>query len=348
MLFLALGESLTARAADPGTERARALFEQAGEFERRGQWAAAQEQLRSALHLRETPQLHYALGWALENDDKLLDARAEYEAAARLGRERPGGDEAVRLATTRLTELDKKTPLIKVRLLGGAKASGRVFVDGHEVKREEDVASTPVNPGSHVVRVERNGTNANEQMVYVGRGAVRLVEIEAGDVPVLPLKPSAPPRRAPLRSTVPASAPVTNERGNMLLPFLLVSGGIAFSATGAALLLSADSDADVRDSMQTRWCAATACTRSEGPRRETTDAAGYRRAAIAADDAAATKQALGLVLGGAGLVAGTIGVILLLNGQDGAPRKNTRANTRPRAGAATLPGGGAATAAFSF
>ncbi|HVJ92860.1 MAG TPA: hypothetical protein VM580_23830 [Labilithrix sp.] len=100
-----------ARAADPNTLRARALFDEAGELERRGQWSAAADRLRAALRLRDTPHLHYALGWALENDDKLLDAKVEYETAARLGAERAGGAEAARLANARLAELEKKLPV---------------------------------------------------------------------------------------------------------------------------------------------------------------------------------------------------------------------------------------------
>jgi hypothetical protein len=64
--------------------RARALFDEAGELERQGQWSAAQERLRAAIRIHETPHLRYALGWALENDDKLLEARVQYETALRL------------------------------------------------------------------------------------------------------------------------------------------------------------------------------------------------------------------------------------------------------------------------
>src|SRR5262249_22650549 len=82
-----VGIARTATATAPTTTtepRARALFDEAGALERCGQWAAAQERLRAALRLRETPQLHFALGWALENEDKLIEAKLEYETAARL------------------------------------------------------------------------------------------------------------------------------------------------------------------------------------------------------------------------------------------------------------------------
>ncbi|MBX3265013.1 MAG: hypothetical protein KF782_35400 [Labilithrix sp.] len=285
-----------ARAADADTERARALFHEAGELERLGRWADAQSRLRAALRLRETPQLHYALGWALENDDKLLEARAAYETAARLGRERPNGEEVARLAAERLADVERKTPVIKVRVAGAERASARVLIDGRDVKRDNDVATTAVNPGAHVIRVERGADDAFEQIAYVGRSAIRTVDVDEADVPV---RDSAQDRHARAPSAPPAtrSAP----RNDNVLPWLMVSGGAAFVAGGGALLLSANGN----------------------------------------DEA---KQAFGLTLGGAGLVAGVVGAVLLLRGED------TSAKDRPRgsASAAPVPGGAVATAAFTF
>ncbi len=335
-----------AHAADADTERARALFEEAGELERHGQWGAAQERLRAALRLRETPQLYYALGWALENDDKLLEAKAEYETALRLGRDRPGAEEAVRLATARLADLDRKMPVIRVRVVGGARAATRVIVDGREVKREDDVATTPVNPGSHVIRVERASDGGVEQMVYVGRGTVRTVDVDSGDA--VAVRDSTQDRhgRASSRSGAPLRMSVAREPNDSVVPWLLLSGGLAFVAGGGALLLSADGDADERDRMQARWCEATGCSGSSASRPETAEAASYRRAASDAADAGNTKQAIGFALGGAGLIAGTVGAVLLLRGSTDGPEGKPRA--RAHAGAAPLPGGGMATASFSF
>jgi hypothetical protein len=339
------GVGSAARAADPDTERARALFEEAGELERHGQWGAAQERLRAALRLRETPQLFYALGWALENDDKLLEAKVEYETAARLGRERPGGEEAARLALARLADLEKKMPIIKVRVGGGGKSNARVFVDGREIKRDDDVATTPVNPGSHVIRVERGTDGAIEQMVYVGRSTVRTVDVDAGEA--VAARDSAQDRhgRVPSRPAV-TTRPAARERGDTVVPWLLLSGGVAFIAGGGALLVSAGSDADNRDAAQARWCTATACNGTAATRAETAEATAYRREASEAADTGNTKQAFGLAIGGAGLVAATVGAILLLRGAPEHPEKPVV--TRARASATPLPGGGFATAAFSF
>lgn len=346
--FALLGTTARARAADPDTERARALFDEAGDLERHGRWGAAQERLRAALGLRETPHLYYALGWALENDDKLLEAKVAYETAARLGRERPGGEEAARLAVGRLADLEKKTPSLKVHVIGAASSKARVMVDGSEVKCEDDVAKTPVNPGSHVIRVERDSKHTFEQVVYVGRGSVRTIEIEGDDVAT---RNGTRDRHgpSPARSRASSARPQTGEHGDSVLPWLLLSGGLAFVAGGAALLVSADADTNTREKMQARWCNVTACTGTTSTLAETAEAVGYRRAATEALDTASTKQAFGLGLGGAGLVAGTVGAILLLRGEDTVVEKDHhRPHPRARAGAAPLPGGGMATATFTF
>jgi hypothetical protein len=339
-----------ARAQDGDIERARALFEEAGELERHGQWSAAQDKLRAAIKIRETPHLRYALGWALENDDKLLEAKVEYETAARLGRERAGAEEAARLAVSRLAELEKKTPVIKVRVGGGAKANARVIVDGREIKRDDDIAAAPVNPGSHVIRVERPSDGPSgrapittEQMVYVGRGTIQTVDIDAGEA--VAVRDSAQDRhgRVPSRSPV-ARRPATTEDGSVV-PWVLFTGGLAFVAGGGALLISANGDANDRDAAQARWCTATACSGgTTATRAETPEAASYRREASEAADTGNTKQAFGLAVGGAGLIAATVGAILLLR-DDTHPEKPV---TRARASAAPLPGGAFASAAFTF
>lgn len=347
MLFLAVAATHAAPvyAADLDTERARALFDEAGELERHGQWNAAQERLRAALRLRDTPQLHYALGWALENEDKLLEARVEYETAVRLGRERRGADEVVELSTSRLADLEKKMPIIKVRLVGKSRRDARVVVDGREVKQEDGLASTPANPGSHVIRVEAGVSEAIEQMVYVGRSTVRTVDVDAGEL-VAPRDTAqnghavaAPRQSAAATSAAPASR---DDQGGGALPWLLVGGGVAGVIGGAALLFLADRDASARDSMQARWCATTGCSGNAATRPESAEAAGYRRAAADATDAGNLKQILGFGIGGAGLVAAAIGTVLLVRQQPVKERRSVRASATP------LAAGGYATATFSF
>jgi hypothetical protein len=346
----ALSSSSVAWAADADTERARALFEEAGELERHGQWTAAQDKLRAALRLRETPQLYYALGWALENDDKLLEAKAEYETAARLSRDK-NVEEVTRLAAARLADLDSKMPVIKVRVSGAGRSATKVIVDGREVRRgSDDVATTLVNPGSHVIRVER-AEGSVEQIAYVGRSTVRTIDVDAGEAVATRDTPPERHGKAKNATVLPRSSGDHNggADSSVVVPWLLLSGGLAFMAGGGALLVSASSDADTRDSMRAKWCTATACTGTTATRPETAEAAAFRREASDAASTGNTKQAVGLVVGGTGIVAATVGVILLLRNDSKSSTTEKRVTTRASTAAIQpLPGGAFATTSFTF
>ena len=114
---LSLAPSLRAQERDGDLERARALFDEAGELERQGQWPAAQDRLRVALRIRETANLRYALGWALANDDKRVEARSEYAEALRLA-QHAGNHEVSKLASARIAELDRQSAPSQVRAKG--------------------------------------------------------------------------------------------------------------------------------------------------------------------------------------------------------------------------------------
>lgn len=265
--------------SDADSAHARALYDEAGQLEREGSWSAAQERLRAALKLRETPHLHYALGWALENDDRLVEAKLEYETAVRRGREPPAAPEAVRLATTRLAALEKNLPSVRVRVM--PRSPARVVVDGREQRRDGDVVVTVVDPGTHVVRVERDGASSFERMVYVGRGGVASISVgvEPAPPPALPAPPPSPPaparpRLAPLASAPPK--PPSPPRQDVL-PWMLLAGGTGALVAGSALLVTSGSGGG--------------------------DLQG--------------RDIAGLTLGGAGLVASTAAAILLAHAHPG-------------------------------
>lgn len=332
---LALGLAITlstpsAHAADTDAARARALFDEAGELERHGQWTAAQDKLRAALRLRDTPHLRYALGWALENDDKLLEAKVEYETSVRAGASYPGGAEAVRLATARLAALEAIFPTITIRL-GDAKERVRVVVDGREVRRDSGAPRLVaiVNPGTHVVRVERGETTV-EQMVYVGRSANRIVRADAAVATRGPSRVHAAPASAPAGAGAPADDTAPPPKAAPVVPALILSGGLVMLAGGGGLLLSAATDASDRGASGGQWCAGVGCANDVLSRSRASDAAG-------------TKQAVGVALGGAGFVAAAVGAVLLsrhVRAQGEAPQA--------RATIAPTPGGVVGSASLSF
>jgi hypothetical protein len=283
--------------AEDDLARARALFDEAGELERANQWTQAQDKLRQALRIRETAHLHYALGWALENDDRLVAARVEYEAALGLASPssrslpspslRSSPDDVGKLAAMRLGELDRATPGIEIRVPSGW---ARVLVDTQEIPLAHGVASVPVDPGVHVVTVERRGRPDALEGVSVTRGARRVVEI----------KDDAPPIAHDSRA----------------VPWTLVIGGTTFVAAGAIVFGMSAHDASARDTASQKWCDATACVGGAATRPETPEAIALRREASDAASRGNTKQAVGAALGAVGLVSAGVGVYLLVKQRD--------------------------------
>lgn len=335
----------SAAAQDSDIERARTLFDEAGELERMGQWSAAQDKLRAAIRIRETPHLRYALGWALENDDKLLEAKVEYESAARLAAQKQGSEEVARLAGARIAEVEKKTPLVQVRVPGGSAAGARVIVDGRTTVLKDDAVTLPVNPGSRVIRVERGGKPPNEQLVYVPRGMVRVIDVPKEESVASRTGPQDRHDAAPNTGTTTHLA-VKEERSNTI-PIVLVATGAALVLGGGVLFASSTNDVAERDSRMAQWCTATACsggTTATMP--ESAEAMANREAASDAADRGNTKQVLGAVVGGVGLVGIGVGAYFLLRGNEERSVSPSARKVTPIASA--LPGGAFAGASVRF
>jgi hypothetical protein len=213
-----------ARAASAETadlQRARQLFDEAGELELQGQWGAAQDRLRAALVIRETPHLRYALGWALENGGRLLDARSEYDLALRLAR-RDGVTEVSKIAATRVAEVERKIPLVQFRVRGTLAKETRVLVDGRDIFVGVNGGTAQVDPGTRVVRIERSGEAATEVSLAMAVGGLRVVDVHGDTVP------SA-------SNDAGRDSPTS---GSRTLPWVLVGGGAALVASGAFVFAS--------------------------------------------------------------------------------------------------------------
>jgi tetratricopeptide (TPR) repeat protein len=322
------------RAGEPtDLERARALFDEAGELERQGNWTAAQGRLREALRFRETPHLRYALGWALENGGRLLEARTEYEVALRLS-QNGGADEVSRLASTRIAEVDHKIPLVQIKVRGALAKDTRVLVDGREVIVHGEIGTVPVDPGLRVVRIERSGKSPTDETVSVGEGVFRVVEVQGDENAVVS-------GDFPTRSAQPSGAP--------LLPWVLIGAGGAAVIGGVVLFVASSNDVSARDINMRQWCDATACIGTTATRPETAEAAAYRREAYDAASRGNTKQVVGAIVGGVGVASIAVGAYLLVKHGGERPLAAPRsARMGLRVDAAPLPGGAMAGAALTF
>jgi hypothetical protein len=330
VLLCVLAFAPVVRAGEPtDLERARALFDEAGELERQGNWGAAQDRLRDALRVRETPHLRYALGWALENGNRLLEARTEYEVALRLA-QRGGAEEVSRLAFTRIAEIDRKIPLVQIKVRGALAKDTRVLVDGREVIVHGEIGTVPVDPGRRIVRIERSGKSPSEETVSVTQGVFRVVEVQGDE-----------------SGGGGAASPAASRSQVPILPWALIGvGGVAVIGSVVLFVTSSNDVAD-RDASMRQWCDATACSGTTATRAETPEAAAFRRDAYDAASRGNTKQVLGAIVGGAGIASIAVGTYLLVKHGERADGPRA-ARTGLRVDAAPLPGGAMAGAALTF
>lgn len=334
LVIATLAMSRAARADPSDLQRARVLFDEAGELELQGQWNAAEDRLRAALRIRETPHLRYALGWALENGGHLLEARTEYELALRLAR-RDGAPDVSRIAATRVAEVERKIPLVQIRVRGALAKDTRVIVDGRDVVVGPNGGTTQVDPGTRIVRIERGGETATELSFSIAQGALRVVDV-----------------RGDAGATDAAASPNdgggdSGGGGGRTLPWILIGGGGALALGGTLLFVSSASDAASRDESSRRWCDATACADGAATRAETAEAAAFRREAYDAASRGNTKQIAGAVVGGLGLASLVAGTYLLLTARERTESRRT-ARSALALEAAPLKGGAMAGASLTF
>lgn len=330
LLALLLASPAARAQQESGDRRARELFDEAGELERRGNWVLAQDRLQAALRIRETPHLRYALGWALHKGGKLIAARTEYEVALRLA-QLTGNEEVSQLATARIAEVGRQTPLLQVRVLGLFSPDTRVSIDGRDVPMIGNSTTLAVDPGTHVVRIEQAGKVRSEQSVAVPMGALRVVDVKGSDGTAAITTANPPGERA-------ESAPV--------LPWVFLGGGAALVGGGVLLLVASASDLDARDENVRLWCAATACVDGTRPTLpESEEAAGYRREAYDAPERGNTKRIIGGIASGIGVVGIAVGMYMLV--KNGARQEAPRA-TGLRVDTSPVAGGGIVSGALVF
>jgi hypothetical protein len=108
------------------------------------------------------------------------------------------------------------------------------------------------------------------------------------------------------------------------VPWIVVAAGAAVAASGAIVIASAASDASTRDDARRAWCVATACVDGTATRPETPDAVALRRTSADAASRGNTKEVIGGVLGGVGVVGIVVGSVLLLSSPEARPAPSIR------------------------
>jgi hypothetical protein len=210
-----------------------------------------------------------------------------------------------------LADLDAMMPTLVVRAVdsAGADVFGvRVFIDGERRDAASEGKEFDVDPGTHTLRLERDGVAPVEQTIVVRESERhRIVSVSLGPAAAPP--PSVVPPQAVAR---PEAAPRSG-RSFVVPVVLLAVGGVGL---GVASVLWASGLGD-RSSME-KGCAIThSCAQS-------------------AIDSARGKLVAGDVVAGVGIAAAVTGLGILVFGGGSESRPAAALDVRPVSGGAQL------------
>jgi hypothetical protein len=251
-----------ALAKDP-VERARELFHDAEEAERRKEFASALSQFRAVGEIRMTPSVRFHIAHCEAELGQLAAAQTDYETAKKEA-EAKNQRETANAADKALLTLVPRVPKIMVHC---TRPGCGVRLDGKLLDPEKWKAPISVDPGAHVVEAFAEGAPTYRKELTLKEREVARVDAELPEkdpakvvppspsVVVIPMGPSsAPPTStAPPKTTPPPAATVSH--GSELppadeeprakksrVPAILATGGAAlFLGTGIATFLVAGS-----------------------------------------------------------------------------------------------------------
>src|ERR1051326_2159707 len=133
-------------AADARADNADALKQQGVEAAQHGDWELARQRFEQSYALEPRPLTLYNLAAAQEHTDKLVAARASYNAFVR--KAKAEHDKFRKLAAAALATLDKQIRKLRIRVTGFA-ANTEIRIDGRSVAPAELAGEIAVDPGDH-------------------------------------------------------------------------------------------------------------------------------------------------------------------------------------------------------
>jgi hypothetical protein len=218
-------------AADARADNADALKQQGVAAAQHGDWELARQRFEQSYALEPRPLTLYNLAAAQEHTDKLVAARASYEAF--LKKTAKGEHDKFRkFAAEAIAKLDQAIPRIRIRSTGFA-AGTAVRLDGRALAASELAGDIAVDPGDHTVTVVRGSDTVARSAVRLARGVHEDVALVA---PPPPVPVPAPPATTPA-PTEPARAPEKPhaERSVLASPWLWAIAGAIVVGTVAGV-----------------------------------------------------------------------------------------------------------------
>jgi hypothetical protein len=229
-----------------GKERAKKLFEEGAELEKKADYAGALARYKEAGQLAMTAGLRFHTAYCLEMRGLLAAALDEYEAADRLAREQ--NKQEVHAATSvRLEPLRLRVPQIAIRLATPAKDTetqldgltvAAALVDGGKAFR--------LDPGEHEVTARAPGFKPFSRKVQVPENVTTTVDISleriatAATVGAAVVAPTSGTERA-APASVGEPPPEAAHGRSLAAPIAATAGAVVLAGTGIAMFLVAGS-----------------------------------------------------------------------------------------------------------
>jgi hypothetical protein len=240
--------------ADAEASAATALFRQAREDAKRGDWADACPRFAESLRLAPSSGTMLNLADCEEHLGRLSDALAHYQRALE---GLPPSDDRIAFARARIGKLSPRVPRVRLRPRG--EIAG-VDLDGVKLGPVAFGVLLPVNPGKHVAVVHAAGRADRSVAFEIAEGMSQDVELAPGDAsnepdarpppPARPLDPVPPP-------TASASSPAPSSLKKLAWPaFGVAAAGIALGAVTGIFAL--DRASAVRSRCPDRTCTSSA------------------------------------------------------------------------------------------
>jgi hypothetical protein len=299
-LVLVMSARLPASAQAPADlGQAKKWFKEAEAAEKKGDCKAAVELFRKALGVKETPQLHLRIGNCQERLGDLVAAQGSYERSLDRATQQNLGDVAD-VAREELEDLRPRVPTVSFTIKDTPRDLA-LKLDGLPLATSSVNTPLLLNPGDHTVSAEARGRGVFTKTFTLAEKERATVAIElpegSGEPDASPAVTSAP------TAAPPPEAPPDGTGPNIPVIALLAGGGAAVVGGVVLLAVSFAKDADIDE-------------RCGGSDRPSCPAADQEE--IESDISSVNLfRGLGFGLAGAGLVAGGIGVALLLT----APKK---------------------------
>ncbi len=219
--------SQVAHAADDKA-KARATFNEGVQLEAAGNYADALRKFQEVAQVAATPTVRFHIAFCQEKLGRLVEALGGYRMAAHEAEADGKSAKVAETANEALAALEKRIPKLTIKRGRGAEMA-KISVDGSELGASAADKPQHLDPGSHEVTATATGKEPFSQIVKLGEGDSKTVEV------ALKSKAAAAVEDEPKKDDKPDEAKkgeVKIDQESSALPYIALGGG------GAMLLAS--------------------------------------------------------------------------------------------------------------